>query len=69
MFSSEQLYEAFPRVMKHMPGPHNKLFSNYNAILDFLREEIQSHKQDLDHNNPRDYIDSFIIEMEKVREQ
>uniref|UniRef100_A0A671VXC9 Cytochrome P450, family 2, subfamily N, polypeptide 13 n=1 Tax=Sparus aurata TaxID=8175 RepID=A0A671VXC9_SPAAU len=62
------LYEAFPRVMKHMPGPHNKMFSNYNAILDFLREEIQSHKKDLDHNNPRDYIDSFIIEMEKHKE-
>ncbi|XP_073332436.1 cytochrome P450 2J6-like [Pagrus major] len=62
------LYEAFPRVMKHLPGPHNKMFSNFNIILDFMREEIQSHKKDLDHNNPRDYIDSFIIEMEKHKD-
>ena len=65
----EQLYEAFPRVMKHLPGPHNKIFSNYNAILDFMMEEIESHKKDLDHNDPRDYMDSFIIEMDKVYER
>ncbi|XP_036969492.1 cytochrome P450 2J6-like isoform X2 [Acanthopagrus latus] len=62
------LYEAFPRVMKHLPGPHNKIFSNYNAILDFMMEEIESHKKDLDHNDPRDYMDSFIIEMDKHKE-
>ncbi|KAL7396100.1 hypothetical protein ABVT39_000259 [Epinephelus coioides] len=62
------LYEAFPGVMKHMPGPHNTLFSSYNAILDFISQEIKSHKKDLDHSNPQDYIDAFIIEMENHRE-
>lgn len=60
-----QLYEAFPGVMKHLPGSHNKMFSHYNIIRDFLTEEIQRHKQDLDHDNPRDYIDTFLTEMEK----
>ncbi|XP_030290316.1 cytochrome P450 2J6-like [Sparus aurata] len=62
------LYDAFPRVMKHMPGPHNKMFSHFNTVLDFITEEVELHKKDLDHNNPRDYIDSFIIEMEKHKE-
>lgn len=55
--------------MKHLPGPHNKMFSHFNDILDFISQEVQRHKQDLDHSNPRDYIDSFLIEMENVCEQ
>uniref|UniRef100_A0A1A7Z087 Cytochrome P450, family 2, subfamily J, polypeptide 2 n=1 Tax=Iconisemion striatum TaxID=60296 RepID=A0A1A7Z087_9TELE len=59
-----QLYQAFPKIMDHLPGPHNKIFSNYTAISKFLAEEIEKHKKDLDPSNPRDYIDTFLIEME-----
>ncbi|XP_034386513.1 cytochrome P450 2J6-like [Cyclopterus lumpus] len=62
------LYEAFPGVMKHLPGTHNKIFSNYDAVLDFISQEVKSHKKDLDHSDPRDYIDAFIIEMENHHE-
>uniref|UniRef100_A0A3B3TKQ5 Cytochrome P450, family 2, subfamily N, polypeptide 13 n=1 Tax=Poecilia latipinna TaxID=48699 RepID=A0A3B3TKQ5_9TELE len=63
-----QLYDAFPQVMKYLPGPHNKIFSNYNAVKDMLLEEIQKHKKDLDPSNPRDYIDTFLIEMENHKD-
>ncbi|XP_049444156.1 cytochrome P450 2J4-like [Epinephelus fuscoguttatus] len=62
------LYESFPGVMKHMPGPHNRIFSYYNTILDFINEEVKSHQENLDHSDPRDYIDAFLIEMEKHKE-
>ncbi|XP_029284729.1 cytochrome P450 2J2-like isoform X2 [Cottoperca gobio] len=62
------LYESFPGVMKHLPGPHNKMFSRFNTVLDFISQEVKSHKKDLDHSDPRDYIDAFIIEMEKHKE-
>ncbi len=52
--------------MKNLPGPHNKMFGDFRTVLDFIGEEIESHRKNLDHNNPRDYIDAFIIEMEKV---
>ena len=52
--------------MKHLPGPHNKMFDQFAAILEFISQEVKSHKKDLDHSDPRDYIDTFIIEMEKV---
>uniref|UniRef100_A0A667XRG6 Cytochrome P450, family 2, subfamily N, polypeptide 13 n=1 Tax=Myripristis murdjan TaxID=586833 RepID=A0A667XRG6_9TELE len=58
------LYEAFPGVMKHLPGPHNKMFSYYKYLEGFISQEIQRHKKDLDPNNPRDYIDTFILEMQ-----
>ncbi|KAF7642267.1 hypothetical protein LDENG_00261140 [Lucifuga dentata] len=62
-------YEAFPGVMKHLPGPHNKILDYYNFMKAFLHEEIQRHKQDLDRSNPRDYIDNFLIEMENHKEK
>ncbi|XP_034556012.1 cytochrome P450 2J6-like [Notolabrus celidotus] len=58
-------YESFPSVMKHLPGPHNKMFSHFDTLHEFISQEVQKHKIDLDPNNPRDYIDAFIIEMEK----
>ncbi|KAM3619696.1 uncharacterized protein V6R79_012131 [Siganus canaliculatus] len=61
-------YDGFPSVMKHLPGPHNKIFSHFRTLTDFIGEEVKIHKKDLDHNNPRDYIDAFVIEMEKHKE-
>ncbi|KAF3835026.1 hypothetical protein F7725_027584 [Dissostichus mawsoni] len=62
------LYESFPTLMKHLPGPHNKMFSNFDAIRDFLSLEVKNHKKDLDRSDPRDYIDTFLIEMEKNKD-
>uniref|UniRef100_A0A8C1LXN4 Cytochrome P450, family 2, subfamily N, polypeptide 13 n=1 Tax=Cyprinus carpio TaxID=7962 RepID=A0A8C1LXN4_CYPCA len=60
-----QLYEAFPVIMKHLPGPHNDIFSNYKLLQDFVKEVVVKHKAELDPSEPRDYIDSFLIEMMK----
>ncbi|XP_037626174.1 cytochrome P450 2J5-like [Sebastes umbrosus] len=62
------MYQAFPIVMKHLPGPHNQMFGHYKDILNYVSQEIKSHKKDLDHSDPRDYIDAFIIEMENNKE-
>ncbi|CAN9500605.1 unnamed protein product [Ophioblennius macclurei] len=62
------LYDSLPGLMKHLPGPHNKMFANYKAVANFLTEEVKRHKQDVDHNNPRDYIDAFITEMKNHKE-
>ncbi|KAG2461695.1 cytochrome P450 2J2-like [Polypterus senegalus] len=58
-------YNAFPRLMRYLPGDHNKLFSSYGKVQDFLREEIRNHKKDLDPTSPRDFIDAYLKEMEK----
>uniref|UniRef100_H3CZV8 Cytochrome P450, family 2, subfamily N, polypeptide 13 n=1 Tax=Tetraodon nigroviridis TaxID=99883 RepID=H3CZV8_TETNG len=57
-----QLYDSFPSLMKHLPGPHNRIFSSSTSLQAFIWREIQRHKLDLDPSNPRDYIDSFLIE-------
>ncbi|XP_040895996.1 cytochrome P450 2J4-like [Toxotes jaculatrix] len=62
------LYESFPRVMRHLPGPHNRIFSLSNVLLEFISQEAERHKKDLDRSNPRDYIDAFLIEMENHKD-
>uniref|UniRef100_A0A3B4WYR2 Cytochrome P450, family 2, subfamily N, polypeptide 13 n=1 Tax=Seriola lalandi dorsalis TaxID=1841481 RepID=A0A3B4WYR2_SERLL len=55
-------YDAFPALMKHLPGPHNGIFTNSKSLEASIRREIDRHKLDLDPSNPRDYIDTFLIE-------
>ncbi|XP_008275703.1 cytochrome P450 2J2-like isoform X2 [Stegastes partitus] len=57
-----QLYDAFPALMKRLPGPHNGIFSSSTSLEASIRREVESHKLDLDPSNPRDYIDNFLIE-------
>ncbi|KAJ0065308.1 hypothetical protein NL108_007016 [Boleophthalmus pectinirostris] len=63
-----QLYESFPWLMKHLPGPHNRMFENIVKVTEFITEEVQNHKKDVDPSNPRDYIDSFIAEMQNHKD-
>lgn len=55
--------------MKHLPGPHNMIFEKTNNVKNFIGEEVARHQKDVDPNDPRDYIDAFLIEMKKVCEQ
>lgn len=52
--------------MKRLPGPHHKAFNLFDEVKDFITQEVQRHKKDLNHSSPRDYIDAFLIEMENV---
>ncbi|XP_049911350.1 cytochrome P450 2J2-like [Epinephelus moara] len=61
------LYDAFPALMKHLPGPHNGIFSNSQCLEASIRAEVERHKLDLDPSNPRDYIDTFLIEEKHTR--
>ncbi|KAL1022538.1 hypothetical protein UPYG_G00029030 [Umbra pygmaea] len=63
-----QLYDVFPNIVKHLPGPHQTINSNYRQITDFLQQEIDKHKEDWDPENPRDYIDTYLTEINKRKE-
>ncbi|XP_016311625.1 cytochrome P450 2AD6 [Sinocyclocheilus anshuiensis] len=60
-----QLYDAFPGIMKWLPGSHQTIISNYQKLENFLKEKAEQHRQDWDSNNPRDYIDAYLTETEK----
>ncbi|XP_022614938.1 cytochrome P450 2J2-like [Seriola dumerili] len=63
-----QLYDAFPGLLKYLPGPHQTFHSNYKEIVMFLRKEIEKHQEEWNANDPRDYVDVYLAEMEKKKE-
>ncbi|KAI4892537.1 hypothetical protein NFI96_024699 [Prochilodus magdalenae] len=63
-----QLYNTFPWLMRRVPGPHKNIFTLWNKMTDFARRKIEEHKVNYDTSNPRDYIDCFLMEMEKWKD-
>ncbi|XP_063793788.1 cytochrome P450 2F2-like [Pseudophryne corroboree] len=59
------LYNIYPDFMKYIPGPHKQLMKNYTGIIDFIKKQMENNMKDLDSNNPRDFVDCFLIKMEK----
>ncbi|XP_054974945.1 cytochrome P450 2C21-like isoform X1 [Sorex araneus] len=62
-----QLYNAFPFLIHYLPGCHNELFKNIAIQKKFILEKIKEHQESLDFSNPRDFIDYFLIKMEKEK--
>ncbi|XP_030075406.1 cytochrome P450 2F2 isoform X2 [Microcaecilia unicolor] len=61
------LYNIYSDVLQYLPGPHKKLFGNYETLRAILQDSIKAHQKTLDPNNPRDYIDVFLIKMEQEK--
>ncbi|XP_023120172.1 cytochrome P450 2J4-like [Amphiprion ocellaris] len=58
-----QMYSMVPWLMKCLPGPHWRIFTLQQKLIDFIEIKIKEHRENLDPSSPRDYIDSFLIEM------
>ncbi|XP_056156237.1 cytochrome P450 2J2-like [Lampris incognitus] len=62
-----QLYNSFPMLMRQLPGPHQTIQTVYKDTMDFIRAEINKHKEDWDPSEPRDYIDYYLNEIQKSK--
>ncbi|XP_072263425.1 cytochrome P450 2A13-like [Pyxicephalus adspersus] len=62
-------YVAFESLMKHFPGPHRKMFADCEDVKSFIKEEINSHRKSLDSESPRDFIDCFLIQANKEKDE
>ncbi|XP_072830432.1 cytochrome P450 2J2-like isoform X1 [Vicugna pacos] len=62
-----QLYDFFPRIMNFLPGPHQRLFSNWEKLKMFVTHVIENHKRDWNPAVARDFIDAYLQETEKHR--
>ncbi|XP_062871971.1 cytochrome P450 2J2-like isoform X2 [Trichomycterus rosablanca] len=49
----------------HLPGPHQKIYQNTKAFKDFIREAMVEHRKTLDPENLRDFIDAYLVEIDK----
>ncbi|XP_063148688.1 cytochrome P450 2C5-like [Candoia aspera] len=59
------VYNTFPKIMEYFPGQHTKLFTAIEKLCGFIHEKVELHQKTLDPQNPRDYIDCFLIKSEK----
>ncbi|XP_039666476.1 cytochrome P450 2J2-like [Perca fluviatilis] len=63
-----QLYDAFPGLLKYLPGPHQTVHANYKEMMIFLKKEVEKHQEEWNPDDPRDYIDAYLSEMKKKKE-
>ncbi|XP_070595822.1 cytochrome P450 2C4-like [Erythrolamprus reginae] len=59
------VYNTFPKIVEFFPGPHKNIFAEVDYILDYIRDNVDLHKKTLDPQNLRDYIDCFLLKLEK----
>ncbi|XP_055992016.1 cytochrome P450 2B4-like [Sorex fumeus] len=62
-----QVFELLSGILKHFPGTHTHLYSKIQEVKDFITENIEMHRKTLDASSPKDFIDSFLINMDKER--
>ncbi|XP_073678983.1 cytochrome P450 2B4-like [Garra rufa] len=61
-----QVFNLLP-IMKHFPGPHQKIYQNAEELKAFIKDVVKSHRETLDPDSPRDFIDAYLLEMEKQK--
>ncbi|XP_069799404.1 cytochrome P450 2F2-like isoform X2 [Dendropsophus ebraccatus] len=61
------LYNVCPSVMRHLPGPHRRIKENFGTLAEYLKSRMESKMKTLDSNNPGDFIESFLIKIEKEK--
>ncbi|KAM7340063.1 hypothetical protein ACRRTK_000678 [Alexandromys fortis] len=64
---SSQVFELFSGFLKYFPGAHKQIFKNVQEILNYIGHNVEKHRTTLDPSNPRDFIDTYLIRMEKEK--
>ncbi|XP_039196426.1 cytochrome P450 2J5-like [Crotalus tigris] len=65
--SFHMVYDLFPQLMNYLPGPHKKALASVDWIISFAKQEIQKHKESSSLHEPQDFIDYYLLQMEKSR--
>ncbi|XP_059102820.1 cytochrome P450 2C42-like isoform X3 [Peromyscus eremicus] len=62
-----QICNNFPALIDYLPGSHRKYLKNFTISKHYLLAKLIEHQKSLDINNPRDFIDCFLIKMEQEK--
>ncbi|XP_069489441.1 cytochrome P450 2A13-like [Ambystoma mexicanum] len=64
---TSQLYHMYTDIMDFLPGSHQKMHQMLSSIEKFVERKVKTNQETLDPNSPRDFIDCFLIKMEKEK--
>ncbi|XP_007536662.1 cytochrome P450 2B11-like [Erinaceus europaeus] len=62
-----QVFQLFSSVMKHFPGTHSQVYNNLQEINAFIGCSVERHRETLDPSAPRDFIDTYLLKMDKEK--
>ncbi|XP_060114378.1 cytochrome P450 2G1-like [Heteronotia binoei] len=62
-----QFYDIYANILKYFPGPHTKIYDILEDMIRFIAKRVKDNQATLDLNSPRDFIDCFLIQMEKEK--
>ncbi|XP_067417145.1 cytochrome P450 2J2-like, partial [Emydura macquarii macquarii] len=65
---SEMLYDIFPWLMNHLPGPHQKVFYCHEFLRSFARNEIRNHRENGPPDELQDFIDFYLAQIDKSKD-
>ncbi|XP_053462270.1 cytochrome P450 2G1-like isoform X1 [Nycticebus coucang] len=60
-----QLCNMYPGIMQYLPGRHNRIYYFIEELKDFIASKVKINEASLDPQNPRDFIDCFLIKMQQ----
>ncbi|XP_056378997.1 cytochrome P450 2J4-like isoform X1 [Hyla sarda] len=60
-----RIYDAFPWLMKNVPGPHKAAFGYMNYLEEYTKKEIEIHKENGLPGEPQDVIDHYLAQIKK----
>ncbi|KAI5626340.1 cytochrome P450 precursor, partial [Silurus asotus] len=63
-----QLYNIFPTLLHALPGKHHQIFKDVDEVRAFSKGKVQEHNENLDPDNPRDFIDCFLIRLSQEKD-
>ncbi|KAE8605379.1 hypothetical protein XENTR_v10015092 [Xenopus tropicalis] len=61
------LYNTYPSIMQWVPGSHKSIYENSQNLLNFLKETFTEHRHQLDVNDQRDLIDTFLVKQQEEK--
>ncbi|XP_004620834.2 cytochrome P450 2B11-like [Sorex araneus] len=64
---SAQMFELFSGFLKYFPGAHSQVSRNLKEVNDFIARNVEKHRETLDSTAPRDFIDAYLIRMDKEK--
>uniref|UniRef100_A0AAY4DMF2 Cytochrome P450 n=1 Tax=Denticeps clupeoides TaxID=299321 RepID=A0AAY4DMF2_9TELE len=64
---SGQLYNIFPRLMHYLPGDHKRILNELDELRNFSMKKIIKHQETLNPDDPRDYIDCFLMRLNEEK--
>uniref|UniRef100_A0A8D2L690 Cytochrome P450 n=1 Tax=Varanus komodoensis TaxID=61221 RepID=A0A8D2L690_VARKO len=62
-----QFYDMYANILKFFPGPHTKIYDLLEEMRLFIARKVKRNQETLDPNAPRDFIDCFLIQMDKEK--